>query len=572
MRRPPRRPPPRGSKDAPPTLGPDYTPRVVLTPQAALGLRRGFNQLASVLGLTLGPRGRTVVLESGGGLRPPEVLDKGGLIARRLVELPDRQADVGAMYLRGLLTRLDETHGDGTATAALLFQHVYNAGLRWVSAGGNAMLLRRALEHGLELILAELQQAAQPFSGGPAGLRQIAQSVCQDVAVAEALGEIFDTLGPWGQIELRENQRRGVRSEFLAGSYWDGGLHNPEILAGSAGVRLALEEPAFLVSNLALEDPAALGVALNNAYQAGHRAIVLVAAQLSPACVGLLSQTRQRGASLKVLAVKPPGGLPDVVADLMDDLAALTGAQPLVRAAGATLADFTPAMLGRARWAWADRGHFGLLRGGGDPAALAARAAALERAYRAAESVGACEALRLRLGNLHGGAYALWLDGPNEAAIRRRRHAAEVAIHTLRGVLEGGQLPGGGWALLACRPALTAWNRRAASEEERAAARLLLGALEAPFRALVANAGDDAGQALAAVAGADAALAAQAGRYLGYDVLTGRAVDLRAAGIIDSARLVQAVVRAALSGAALALTIDVIVHHKRPALALEPEA
>ena len=566
--RPPNAPP----AQTPAPVGRERTPRVVVVPQSSRGLQHGINQLADVLSLTLGPHGRLVVLDSAGGLRPPELLDKGGVIARRLVALPDPSADVGAMYLRGLLTHLDHDHGDGTATAAVLFQHVYNAGLRWITAGGNAMLLRRSLEQGLAVILTALGEVRRPFVGGAEALRQAAFSVCQDHPLAAALGEILDTLGPYGPIELRTSHQREIRREFLPGSYWDGGLHNPEILAGSGGARLDLEEPALLVSNLFLDDPAELAAALNCAYQAGQRAIVLVAAQISPAISGLLAQARQSAAPLKVLAVQPPAGLPHLADNLLHDLAVLTGARPLLRAAGDTLAGFTPPHLGRARWAWADRGHFGLVRGQGDPSAVRAHVADVLGGYRAAPDVETRAEWRARLGNLHGGAYALWLDGPNDNAVKRRRHRAELAIHTLRALLEGGCVPGGGWAFMACRPALTTWAQQATRDEDRAAARILLGALEAPFRAIVTNAGQVPGRALASVAEAEAGPETPAGPYRGFDVLAGHAVDLRQAGLLDPAETTLAVAQGGIASAALALTIDVLVHHRLPELALEPEA
>jgi chaperonin GroEL len=260
--------------------------------------------------------------------------------------------------------------------------------------------------------------------------------------------------------------------------------------------------------------------------------------------------------------VKTPGfGLSDQAADLQD-LALLTGGRPLLAAAGQTLESVKLEDLGRARRAWADPYNFGLSGGKGDSRQLRQHIAHLRTAHSRIEDLKEREKLQQRIGKLLGGSATLWIGGATESEIKIRKALAERTAQALRGAVQAGVLPGGGAALLACRPLLQERLDRSSSVDERAAYRILLRAVEEPARTLLSNAGYEASEIMAKIN--------RAGVGYGFDLNSRQVVDMAQAGVFDVAQVQQEAVRAAIATAALALTIDVLVHRKKPQESLEP--
>jgi chaperonin GroEL len=535
------------------TSNPWQTPRVVFNPTAYRGIQRGINQLANAIRPTLGPLPR-FVFDKHFGADLPEMLDSGALIARRIIQLPDRQADVGAMYLRNLLWRLHETAGDGTATAAVLFQAVYNHGIRYVVAGGDAMRLRRHLEAGARLIVELLAGRARPLEG-PAQFAGLAETICYDRELSTALGEVFDVIGPYGHLEIRSGNTRQIEQQYVEGCYWDAGLFSPHMATDPIHGRAILVQPAILVSNIEVQEPSQLIPAMEAALAAGARSLLLVVKTLSEAAISILlaPPNRQR---LLVVAVKTPGGDITSIREFLDDLALLTGGAPLIEEAGDKLERARPEHLGQARRAWADPEHFGVVRGQGDPAQLRRHVAELRSAYNRADDLRDRTRRLGRLGRLLGGTAVLRVGALSPLAIDLRKEQARRTAEALRGAQRDGVLPGGGVALLDCLPVLEERIRGAAEDEERAAYQILRQALEAPARALLHNAGFEPSATLADVR--------RAGPGLGFDVVGRQIVNMAESGILDSAAVVRAAVGGAINSAALALTIDVLVHRANP--------
>lgn len=534
-------------------------PQVIFQPTAYSHIQRGVNQLLNAIRPTLGPYPGFVALTRV-NQDTPELLDDGGLIARRVIQLADPEADMGAMIIRQMLWRVHETVGDGTATAAVLFQIIYNEGLRYIAAGGNAMILRRYLEEGMKLILDRLSSMTLPVKGKKK-LAQIACSICYDQPLAQMLGEIFDIIGEYGRLETRSGRSLALEREYVEGMYWKGGLLSRQMVTDPARVRADLEEPAILISDIELKDPRQLLPAMTLAVQAKFKNMMVVVRSISDLTIGLLTQEKTLE-KLRVVPVKTPGfGLTDQAADLQD-LAILTGGRPLVSAAGQALESVKPEDLGRARRAWADPYNFGLSGGKGDSRQLRQHIANLRAAYSRIEDLKEREKLQQRIGKLIGGSATLWIGGATELEIKTRKELAERTAQVLRGAVLEGVLPGGGAALLACRPFLQERLDQSSSADERAAYRILLRAMEELARTLLSNAGYDASEIMAKIN--------RAGVGYGFDLNTRQVVDMAQAGIFDVAQVQQEAVRAAIATAALALTIDVLVHHKKPQESLEP--
>jgi chaperonin GroEL len=540
----------------------NQAPQVVFQPTVYRGMQRGINQLVEAIRPTLGPLPRAVAIEhSHGRNRTPELLDSGGIIARRIIELPGRGADAGAMLVRHVLWRVHEDLGDGAATAAVLFQAVYNEGVRYIVSGGNAMLLRRHLEEALRLIIDELDGMATPIEGKEK-LAQVAESICYDPLLAEMLGEIFDIIGEYGHVEIRAAQTDELEREYVEGMYWEGGLLIREMITDSNRLRADLTDVSILITDLDLDDPRALLPVLDMAKRSGARALLLVANKSSDTVTGLLRSASREPDEFLVIAAKTPGKASTDRAAALEDMGILTGGRPVLTASGDTLSRVQPKDLGRARRAWADQNYLGVVGGKGDPRALRTHIGNLRAAHEQAREHSARQKLQERIGELMGGTAVLWVGAATEAQVEARKALATRTAGALRGAVREGVVPGGGVALLACRPALQRQLQPAIDADARAAYRILLRAMEAPIRTLLANAGHDASEVMAEVR--------RAGQGRGFDVRRGEVVDMAEAGIWDVVGVLKGTVHRAVTGAALALSTDVLVHHRKPEQAVEP--
>lgn len=537
-------------------------PKVVFQPETYRGMQNGIDQLVDAIRPTLGPLPRLVALDRLVDHKAPELLDNGGIIARRILELPHRSADMGAMYLRHLLWRVHEEVGDGTATTAVLFQAIYNEGVRYIAAGGNAMMLRRHLEAGLQLILNEFNPMTLPLTGREK-LTQMARSVCYDLSLAKTLGEIFDYIGEDGRLETRPGRSQEIEREYMAGSYWDSKRFSNQIQANTlANAKVELPDASILISDIAIETPQELAAFLEMAQKAGVENLVLVASSLSDPALVMLQRINHASKTFKVIAAKTPGTSALDQAAFMEDIAILTGGRPLLNVVGDSLSSATPDDLGAARRIWADRNYLGLVRGKGDARQIRIHLQQLRRILAKTTEPAQQRKFQLRIGQLLGGTAVLWLGAATETEMDTSRALAERTANTLRSALREGVVPGGGTTLLACQPILQQRLERTYHTDERAAYKILRTALEAPARALVSNAGYEASAVIGKLT--------RNGPGFGFDVISGEVVNMIEAGIWDSAAVVKAAVEVAVSGAALALTTDVLVHRKTPPQAVEP--
>jgi chaperonin GroEL len=532
-----------------------HNQRVVFQPAAYRGMQQGINQIADALRPTLGPFPRTVAIEQSSRDKAPELLDDGGVIARRIIELPDRDEDVGAMFLRHVLWRLHEKVGDGTATAAVLFQSVYNQGVHYVVSGGNAMALRHYLEKGMGVVLDKLTAMAVHLEGKEK-FAQMAETICHDLPLAKMLGEIFDIIGEYGQLEVRSGRSRELEREYVEGMYWKGGVLSRQMITDHTSLRTEMENAAILISDLDIENPRQLLPVIEAAMQAEIHSLLIIAGKLSDSAIALLLTASREPAKFQAIAVQTPGMTTGDQAASLEDLAVLTGGYLRAKAAGYTLSGVKVQHLGRARRVWADRTYFGIVGGKGDPRALRQHIVNLRAAFGRADDPDVRKKLQERIGKLMGGSAVLWVGGATELEINVRKEQAQRASDALRGAITDGVVPGGGVSLLACRPALRERLDRSADPDERAAYRILIKALEEPIRTILTNAGYDASEVMAEVKRADAGY--------GFNVRSGQIVDMAKAGINDAASVQKAVVHSAVASAALALTIDVLVHRKTP--------
>jgi len=534
---------------------------------------------------TLGPIPRTVAVSQALDGKPPDLLDKGGLIARRISDLPDRDADMGAMLLRQMLWQLYEDCGDGTATAAVIFQSIYNDGLKYLAAGGNAMRLREHLGECLAVTLDTLAELTKPISG-KTQLAQLAECICHDRELAEKLGEIFDFIGEHGQLDVRRGHTRMIEHDYMKGMYWKRGAVSRAMLKGGKEAdRIVMNDCAILLSDLDIEDAGDLLPVINMLMRAGAKSLLLVGEKFSEPVINFILANKKPEA-FRIVAVKTPGATDDERRAHLSDMAVITGAIPLFKAAGDTLS--TPlgipprsprltggripkalggssdassrglakdTYFGQAKQVWVERSMFGLVSDREDQGELTEHLADLLELVEYATDKDAEAFLRERIGKILGGAAILRIGDAVPSRMDSRIAIAKETAKSLRRAIRDGILPGGGVALLACREALEQALNPAADSDARAAQQMLLRALAQPIRTICNNAGFDSAKV--------AELQDQPSGY-GVDVRNGAIVDVLDAGIIDVASVTEAALRGAVTSAALALTIDVLLHHAQP--------
>jgi chaperonin GroEL len=535
-------------------------PEVVFQPRTAEGFQNGINTIVNAIRPSLGPLPRTIAIERSTADRSPELLDSGGIIARRIIELPNPDDNVGAMFARGALWNLHERVGDGVATAAIIFQTIFNQGLSYIASGGNPMILRGYLERGMISILSALNDLVQPISGQEE-LTGVAKTVCYDGNLAESLGNIISIIGEFGILDIRAGHGRGIHRELIEGSYWPGSVFSKNMIYDPIKDRTVFENAAILITDLEIGDPESFMPVLKAAASANVTSLVVMARKISKQVQGILFQSK-KSKNFCIIAVNTPGERSDYQMTNMSDIAILTGGKALINAAGDTLDMVTSGHFGYARRMWANQEYVGVVHPEGDPKEIRNHINILQKAFEKSTKSEDRQRLQDRIGKLLGGAAAIEVGGLTETEIETRKELAKRTADALRGASREGILPGGGTALLACREALKE-TLNEDSVDARAAQNILKTALEAPFNTLMTNSGYDYGKILYEVD--------QAGIGFGFDIISGQVCEMIPNGIVDVATVQKQAVISAIRSAAMALTIDVLIHRKKPPLVTDPD-
>ncbi len=536
-------------------------PAVVSQPKTYKAFLKGINLITEAIRPTLGPLPRFVVFA---GLRRedmPQFLDDGAIIARRIILIKPRSRDVGAMLLRSALWKMHEEVGDGTATTAVMYQTIFSEGVRYITEFNcNAMLLRSGLEKGLRAVIAALHQEAIPLKGKQA-ISNIARGMSQgDIELAEMLGEIFDFVGTDGLIVVEGHNRLGIEREYIEGTYWTlSGYFSSYFASDKNAKQVVFEDASLLITDFEIKDPKILVPVLEKCVKAGIKQLVIVAGDLSDAAIGLLINNN-RAKTIDTLAVRTPKILEmDRVASV-EDIAIMTGGKPYFHAAQPSFDEFEVEDLGHARRAWATESMFGIYGGKGDPRLIRKRIVEVKGVLAKAEVEAEKIWHQSRIGRLNGGTAILRLGAIHEVEIEARKAVAERAVTGLRHALVGGVVAGGGAALLSAQSALA--ELPAENEDEAVAYRILARALEEPMRTIAKNAGYNADVVLDKVKSGP--------KGCGLDATTGQIVDMRDAGILDAVTVLEKALEIAVSGAAMTLTTDIIVHHSQPVESVNP--
>jgi len=518
--------------------------RLLFSDDARERMRRGIDTLAEAVKLTLGPRGRTVILERDFG--PPQIVNSGVLVAKS-VELEDRFENMGAQMLREVAARTSEKAGDGTTTATVLAHAMIDEGMRFLAGGMNPMDLKRGMEQAVDAVVAELKTLARPCASSQEISHVAAISANNDRSIGELLASAIDRVGREGAISIEDGSGLASELEVVEGLQFDRGFLSPYFMNNAERQTAVLEDAAILLCDKHLSSLQDLLPLLEEVVKAG-RPLLVIAEEVESDALATLVINVIRG-TIKACAVKAPG-FGERRKAMLQDIAVLTGGKVVSDEVGLTLAKARLADLGRARRVEVGKDDTTIIGGRGDAKAIEERVAGIRREREAATSDYDREKLDERIAKLSGGVALIKVGAATETELKERKIRVEDALHATRAAVEEGIVPGGGVALLRCRRALA--GLRGPSLDHDSGLRIVARALEEPLRRIVLNAGDEPSVVLHRVEQAD-------GLAQGYNAATREYGDLLQMGVIDPAKVTRLALQNAASIAALILTTDCMI-------------
>ncbi|MEI8222789.1 MAG: chaperonin GroEL [Actinomycetes bacterium] len=518
---------------------------IAFNEEARRGLERGMNALADAVKVTLGPRGRNVVLEKKWGA--PTITNDGVSIAKE-IELDDPWEKIGAELVKEVAKKTDDVAGDGTTTATVLAQALVREGLKNVAAGSNPMVLKKGIEKAVEAISAELLKMAKPVETK----EQIAATAsisAADSTIGEMIAEAMDKVGKEGVITVEESNTFGLELELTEGMRFDKGYISPYFTTDTDRMEAVLEDPYILIANSKITNIKDLVPVLEKVMQSG-KPLLILAEDVEGEALATLVVNKIRG-TFKSVAVKAPG-FGDRRKAMLQDIAILTGGTVISEEVGLKLDAATLDLLGRARKVVVAKEETTIVEGLGDEDQIKGRVAQIRSEIEKSDSDYDREKLQERLAKLAGGVAVIKAGAATEVELKERKHRIEDAVRNAKAAVEEGIVAGGGVALL--QAATAAFKTLKLEGEEAVGARIVELAIEAPLKQISINAGLEGGVVVEKV------------RHLepgfGLNAATGEYVDMIKSGIIDPAKVTRSALQNAASIAALFLTTEAVIADK----------
>ena len=518
---------------------------ILFDEEARRALERGMDTLADTVKVTLGPKGRNVVLDAKWGA--PTITNDGVSIAK-VIELDDPLANMGAALVKEVAKKTDDVAGDGTTTATVLAQALIHEGLRNVAAGANPMALKRGIEAAVASVSEVLRHAARDVETRDQ-IAATASISAADAAVGELIAEAMDKVGKEGVITVEESNTFGLELELSEGMRFDKGYISPYFVTDAERMECTLDDPYVLVVENKISTVKDLLPLLEKVMAAG-KPLAIIAEDVDGDALATLVVNKIRGTFTSV-AVKAPG-FGDRRKAMMADIAVLTGAQVISATVGLKLENAGLELLGTARRIIVAKDETTIVEGSGDAEAILARVSQLRAEIEDRDSDYDREKLQERLAKLSGGVAVLKVGAATEVELKERKHRIEDAVRNAKAAVEEGLLPGGGVAL--ANAAATAFDKLDLVDDEATGANIVRVALTAPLKQIAINAGLEGGVV------ADKVANLPAGH--GLDASTGDYVDMFTAGIVEPAKVTLAALQNAASVAALFLTTEVVVADK----------
>jgi chaperonin GroEL len=509
---------------------------------ARRSLERGVNTLADAVKVTLGPKGRYVVLDKKFGA--PTITNDGVTIARE-IEVEDVFENQGAQLVREVATATNDVAGDGTTTATVLAQAIVREGLKNVAAGANPMALKRGIETAVESVVENLKSQSKEISGKE-DIARVATISAREREIGDVISDAIEKVGKDGVVNVEEGQTFGLELEFTEGMQFDKGYLSPYMITDPERMEAVLEDPYILVANQKIGAVKDLLPVLEQVIQAG-RPLLIVAEDVEGESLATVVVNKLRG-TFTAVAVKAPG-FGDRRKRMLEDIAILTGAEVITEEMGLKLENTKLSQLGRARRVVVDKDTTTIIDGAGDSDAIKARIKQLKSEIENTDSDFDREKLQERLAKLAGGVAVVKVGAATETEMKEKKHRVEDALQATRAALEEGIVPGGGVALLNAVEAISL--DKIEEPDERTGAAIIVRALEEPIRQLAYNAGLEGSVVVNQVRGAETGQ--------GLNVETNEVEDLVKAGIIDPTMVTRSALQNAASIAKNILTTEAIV-------------
>src|SRR5438046_8809524 len=509
---------------------------------ARRSLERGVNILADAVKVTLGPKGRYVVLDKKFGA--PTITNDGVTIARE-IEVEDVFENQGAQLVREVATATNDVAGDGTTTATLLAQAIVREGLKNVAAGANPMALKRGIEKAVDNVVENLKTQSKEISGKE-DIARVATISSREKEIGENIADAIEQVGKDGVVNVEEGQTFGLELEFTEGMQFDKGYLSPYMITDAERMEAVLEDPYILVANQKIGAVKDMLPVLEQVIQAG-KPLMIVSEDVEGESLATIVVNKLRG-TFTAVAVKAPG-FGDRRKPMLEDIAILTGAEVITEEMGLKLENTKISQLGKARKVVVDKDTTTIIDGGGASDGIKARIKQLKSEIENTDSDFDREKLQERLAKLAGGVAVIKVGAATETEMKEKKHRVEDALQATRAALEEGIVPGGGVALLQASGAINVDGFE--DEDERTGGKIILRALEEPLRQLAFNAGLEGSVVVNDVR------KAKKGQGLNAD--SGEIVDLVAAGVIDPAMVTRSALQNAASIAKNILTTEAIV-------------
>lgn len=521
--------------------------RIIYNENARRALERGIDILAEAVAVTLGPKGRNVVLEKKFGA--PQIVNDGVTIAKE-IELEDHIENTGVALIRQAASKTNDAAGDGTTTATVLAHAIVKEGLRNVAAGANAISLKRGIDKATAFLVEKIKEHARPVEDSKAIAQVGAISAGNDEEVGQMIAQAMDKVGKEGVISLEEGKSMFTELEITEGMRFDKGYISPYFATDPERMEAVFDEPFILLTDKKIALVQDLVPVLEQVARAG-RPLVIIAEDIEKEALATLVVNRLRGV-LNVAAVKAPG-FGDRRKALLEDIAVLTGGQLITEDAGLKLDNTKLDSLGKARRITITKDSTTIVAEGNE-AAVKARVEQIRRQIDETESSYDKEKLQERLAKLSGGVAVVKVGAATETEMKDKKLRLEDAINATKAAVEEGIVPGGGTTLAHLAPELEVWAKENLKDEELIGALIVVRALPAPLKRIAENAGQN---------GAVIAERVKEKEFnVGYNAATNEFVDLLAAGIVDPAKVTRSALQNAASIAGMVLTTECIIVDK----------
>lgn len=514
--------------------------------EARRKLKIGVDKLANAVKITLGPRGRNVVLDKGFG--PPTITNDGVTIAKE-IELEDKIENMGAEIVKEVAEKTNDIAGDGTTTATLLAQAIISEGLKNVTAGADPLSLKRGLEKGMKAVVGELKRMSKKISGKEE-ISQVATISAEDKEIGNLIAEAIEEVGKDGVVTVEESKTFGIQKEIVKGLQFDRGYISPYMITDAERMEAVYENSRILVTDKKISSLKEIVPILEKIAQKGQKQLVIIADEVEGDALATIIINKLRGI-FNTLAVKAPG-FGDRRKEMLEDIAAVTGTTVISEEVGKKLEDVKWDDMGEARKVISTKDNTIIIGGWGQEnkyeEMVKPRINQIKAELKKTESDFDKEKLQERLAKLAGGVAVIKVGAATEVEQKAKQHKTEDALAATRAAVEEGIVPGGGVALLR---ALSVLDKVEANSEEKIGLGILKRALAFPIRQIATNAGKDGSVIAAEVSKGE-------GNF-GYNAATDKFEDLMQAGIVDPTKVVRSALENAVSAASMLLTTEVVV-------------